>query len=389
MHRLLIASATLAFTLSSYAQAQIVPEGLLGEAVTKPAARAAKPADPALARGASGTGLAVRRYGAALDRAGAAAQATLRGAGETKVYKAASPAVVLVVSKAGAGSGALITADGKIVTNLHVVGDEEEVGVIFKPAQEGAKIGKDIHIAKVIRRDGQTDLALIQVGELPAGVTPLKVAEGPVEVGADVHAIGHPTGETWTYTRGIVSQIRQDYAWSAEDRIPHKATVIQTQTPINPGNSGGPLLNDAMEVVGVNSFSGEGEGMNYAVSAGDVRVLLALTADRATAKPEACDVKEISTEPSKKPKGEIVYLDTDCDDVEDVIVTIPASKKDPVSYASDEDGDGKLDTVIYDFDHDTQPDAGVYDTDADGKPDMRGFYRKGEDEPFRVEKISN
>jgi S1-C subfamily serine protease len=388
MHRLLIASATLAFTLSSYAQAQI-PEGVLGEAATKPAARAARPADPALARGASGTGLAVRRFGGALDRAGAAPQAALRGAGETRIYKAASPAVVLVISKDGVGSGALIAADGKIVTNLHVVGDDDEVGVIFKPAVEGAKVGKDIHIAKVIRRDGQTDLALIQVGELPAGVTPLKVAEGPVEVGADVHAIGHPTGETWTYTRGIVSQIRQDYAWSAEDRIPHKATVVQTQTPINPGNSGGPLLNDAMEIVGVNSFTGEGEGLNYAVSAADIRALLALAADRAAEKPEVCEVKEIATEPSKKPKGKTIYLDTDCDDVEDVTVTVPDSKKHPVSFASDEDGDGKLDTVLYDFEHDGHLDAAIYDTDADGKPDMRGFYRKGEDEPFRVEKISN
>ena len=54
------------------------------------------------------------------------------------------------------------------------------------------------------------------------------------QVGADVHAIGHPQGQTWTYTKGLISQVRPDYQWG-----PHKADVIQTQTPINPGNSGG------------------------------------------------------------------------------------------------------------------------------------------------------
>jgi S1-C subfamily serine protease len=388
MHRVLVASATLAFTLSSYAWAA-GPEDVLGQALPKASMRAPKVASPARAGAASGAGLNARRYAKALDGLAPEGQAAVRGAADTRVYKAASPSVVLVVSDNSLGSGALVSADGKIVTNLHVVGEAQEVGVIFKPATEGAKVGeKDVRVAKVIRRDGVADLALLQVAEVPAGVTPLKLAgESPLDVGADVHAIGHPTGEAWTYTRGIVSQVRQDYAWKAEDRIQHKATVIQTQTPINPGNSGGPLLNDALEIVGINSFSGEGEGMNFAVSAKDVSALLTLAADRAVEAPKACEVQEISTEPSKDPKGENVFLDTDCDGEADVLMTIPARKKDPITYMSDEDGDGKIDTVLFDFGQDGQLDFAAFDTDGDGKHDLEGFYRKGENEPYRMEKV--
>ena len=80
-----------------------------------------------------------------------------------------------------------------------------------------------------------------------------------LEVGDDVHAIGHPEGEVWTYTTGTISQIRPKYEWKDEN-ITHSATVIQTQTAINPGNSGGPLLNNKAQVIGINSFQHGGGG---------------------------------------------------------------------------------------------------------------------------------
>ena len=350
----------------------------------------ARTAPDSLGRPARGlNGAHVRRYAAALDRLAPDGRGTTRGANEIRVYTVAAPSVVLVVSDDGFGSGALIAADGKIVTNLHVLGDGREVGVIFKPKEEGATVGrKDVRVAKIVRRDSVTDLALIQVAEVPIGVAPLKVAEGPaVAVGADVHAIGHPTGEGWTYTRGIVSQVRRDYKWTAEDNIPHTATVIQTQTPINPGSSGGPLLDNNMAIVGINSFTGEGEGLNFAVSAEDVRALLAMTADRAAEPPKACEVTEIASEALKAPKGIRSFLDVDCDGHIDVIATIPDSKRDPITYVSDDDGDGRIDTVLVDVNHDGVFDLAQYDTDGDGKPDLEGFYRKGEDEPYRYEKI--
>lgn len=207
-----------------------------------------------------------------------------------------------------------------------------------------------------------------------------------------MHAIGHPTGEAWTYTRGIVSQIRRAYAWSTEDKIPHEATVIQTQTPINPGNSGGPLLDDELNVIGINSFVGEGEGLNFAVSAEDVKSFLARTQDRvsrpaAKAAAETCERQVLEEGRTDDPKGKEFLVDDNCDGQSDFLLMIPDSKRSPVVVLFDDDGDGKYDTGFYDNGHDGQYDVALYDTDGDGEPDMRGDFRKGEDEPYRWEKL--
>ncbi|MDB5424360.1 MAG: hypothetical protein JWQ29_1776 [Phenylobacterium sp.] len=335
-------------------------------------------------------------YGKALRGLRPDGQSVTRGAKESHVYQAASPAVVLIVTKQALGSGVLIDATGRIVTNLHVVGDNKEVGVIFKPRLEGAAVGDaDVHRARVIRRDEVADLALIEVTEVPAGVKPLAIAgSSAVQVGSDVHAIGHPTGEAWTYTRGIVSQIRRGYDWHAEDKIPHTATVIQTQTPINPGNSGGPLLDDELEVVGINSFTGEGEGLNFAVSAEDVKAFLARPDDRLVEKAKkavadkACKPRPVEERPSTKPKGVEYDMDHDCDGKADYIMVVPDSKREGITIMLDDDGDGKLDTLIFDDDRDGKPDYAMYDTDGNGKPDLEGRYRKGEDQPYRFEKLA-
>lgn len=378
-------------SLASYASAQ-AQEGRLGATVRTAAGGAAKGKLPAGAPDSPATGGLA--YGKALGRLKAEGQATTRGATEMRVYQQASPAVVMVLAKEGFGSGVLIGADGKVVTNLHVVEDADEVGVVFKPAVEGAALGKsDVRRAKVLRRDEVADLALIQVEEVPAGVKPLAIGNSTtVQVGADVHAIGHPTGEAWTYTRGIVSQIRRAYAWSTEDKIPHEATVIQTQTPINPGNSGGPLLDDDLNVLGINSFVGEGEGLNFAVSAEDVKSFLARTQDRvsrpaAKAAAETCERQVLEEGKTDNPKGKELLVDDNCDGEADFLLMIPDSKRSPVVVLFDDDGDGKYDTAFYDHGHDGQYDVALYDTDADGEPDMRGDFRKGEDEPYRWEKI--
>lgn len=331
---------------------------------------------------------AARSYARTLDGLQPEGRATRRGAKESRVYQQASPAVVLIVTDDGLGSGVLISPDGLIVTNLHVVGREAEVGVVFKPRVEGAKAGDaDVHRAKVLRRDEVTDLALIQVSEVPSHAKPLTIAPtATVEVGSDVHAIGHPTGEAWTYTRGIVSQVRRDYVWRK-----HKATVIQTQTPINPGNSGGPLLDDNLQVIGINSFKSEGEGLNFAVSAEDVNTFLAMKTDRvstaADAEAEACEAKVVSQRRDAKKKQTIALMDDTCDGKPDYTFVSPDDKAEPEFLYFDEDGDGVVDTMLLDVDRDGKIDESMHDTDNDGLPDMQGFYRNGENEPYRYERM--
>jgi len=395
MKRLQVGAACMALAAASYAWAA-PPEGQLGQSLAGPsgsrpsAARAA----PALAIGEALTGsdASPRSYARALGGLLPEGRSVTRGAKETQVYQNASPAVVLIVAGDALGSGVLIDADGRIVTNLHVVEGAAEVGVIFKPRVEGASVADAaVHRAKVLRRDEVADLALIQVSEVPSHVKPLVIAKATtLAVGADVHAIGHPTGKSWTYTRGIVSQIRRDYDWSTESRLRHHATVIQTQTPINPGNSGGPLLDDSLQVVGINSFVSDGEGLNFAVSAEDVNAFLARTGDRLTTpaeKPRDCKSEALDERPLKDPKGMEYLIDDDCDGKGDYTVRVPDSKREPIAIYLDDDGDGKIDTLILDYGHDDTPDIALYDTDGNGKPDLKGVYRKGEDEPYRYEKI--
>ena len=400
MRRLQVGAALLILASPSYAWSA-PPKGLLGgpmpaySAEAAPSGRAPPARLPARASGRS-----AQRFEAALGALQPEGRPATRGAKEVQVYQTASPAVVLVVTDDAIGSGALISADGKIITNLHVVGDNDEVGVVFKPKSEGAEIAEaDVRTARVIRRDQVADLALLQVSEAPADVTPLALgSSATVQVGADVHAIGHPTGETWTYTRGIVSQIRKDFAWTAEDKVQHKATVIQTQTPINPGNSGGPLIDDSMAIVGINSFIGEGEGINFAVSADDVKAFLSRTTDR-MAQPvtnakkkvasKACKPQTLRDWPFKDPAGTAFLIDSDCDGEGDFVAIEPDKASEAIIYYFDEDDDGKIEAMLFDEDRDGDLDFAFYDTDGDGDPDMKGEFKPGEIEPYRFERLED
>jgi len=94
-------------------------------------------------------------------------------------------------------------------------------------------------------------------------------------IGQEVFTIGHPKTYLWSFSQGIVSQIRPNYEWKYPDGILRSATTIQTQAPINPGDSGGPLLDDEGAVVGIVVGSAtETDGVYFAVSAQHVRELL-------------------------------------------------------------------------------------------------------------------
>jgi len=137
------------------------------------------------------------------------------------------------------GSGFIISADGYILTNAHVVEGADEINVKFTDKREFK--------AKVIGADKRTDIAIIKIdgnGNLPA----VKFGDpGKLKVGEWVVAIGAPFGFENTVTAGIVSA--KGRSLPQENFVP----FIQTDVAINPGNSGGPLFNMRGEVVGINS----------------------------------------------------------------------------------------------------------------------------------------
>ena len=384
-----VAGALAASCAISYALAAPLEAPPVGAPVLRGSGKAPGPA-PAFARTPPGAGA---QFGRVLDGMQPEPAAATRGATDSGVYKKAVRAVVLVVTEKGLGSGALITADGQIITNLHVVQGAKQVGVAFKPVLDGAALGKaDLRRAKVVKIDEVADLALLKIDEVPAGVTPIVLGDADkLQVGDDVHAIGHPTGETWTYTRGVVSQIRRAYDWKVDDKIEHEATVIQTQTPINPGNSGGPLLDDQARLVGINSFTSTGaEGLNFAVSVEEVKTFLARDHDRAAPKQvaETCEWKTLDETDWKDPKGKALLIDTDCDGEGDAALLEPKDRRKPNVLMRDESGHGKYDSFYFDEDRDGHPEWAMFDTDGDGKLDLRADFHHGEDEPYRWEKVS-
>ncbi|MBC8431897.1 MAG: trypsin-like peptidase domain-containing protein, partial [Desulfobacterales bacterium] len=162
------------------------------------------------------------------------------------------------------GTGLIISPDGFILTNNHVVEQSDEIKVKTADDKE--------YFAEIIGRDPMTDLALIRI-KAAGPLTPLVLGDSDrVEVGDWVVAIGNPFGLGNTVTAGIVSaKYRRIGGGSYEN-------FIQTDTPINPGNSGGPLLNTSGEVIGINtaifSQSGGSVGIGFAIPVNIAKDLL-------------------------------------------------------------------------------------------------------------------
>ena len=291
-------------------------------------------------------------YHGALALLATAEDTLARGAKEAKLFRELSPGIVMIVSDAGIGSGAVITEDGLILTNWHVVQASDGFGVVFKPPLGQEVRPTDIHAGVIEKIDPELDLALVKVVNPPEELTVLELGEmSDIEVGLDVHAIGHPTGEGWTYTNGLISQVRPNYSWPSPMGFTHNAMVIQTQTPINPGSSGSPLISEDHKIIGINSFKKQGEALNFAVSVADIRSFLDA--------PDTEQVTPVVMSPAVGP----------CDAPSRQQDTNGDGKVDRT--AIDTNCDGTVDMVTVDEDHDGQPDFALADGDGDGKPDLK------------------
>ena len=320
------------------------------------------------------------------------AQPIVTRSGGQNIYKKVAPMVVKIVTNEADGSGIIISSDGSIITNWHVVRGYDTVGVIL--FDETYNPEKPAYIlADVIKTDPKVDLALIQLQLPPKSLNSIRFGRTP-EIGSAVHAIGHPFGEDWTYTMGYISQIRQAYTWNYYDDVDldspevtseHTAMVIQTQTPINPGNSGGPLINERAELIGINSFRSSGEGINFAVSISEVEDFI--------------QRKEQEFGPIVDPTTFIGALDLDENGRDDMWGWDLDSDETVDVIAFDTDDDGQIDSYelvefvdddyitvgsifpdmyegrieifwLLDIDNDGEADVGGIDFNRDGRPDF-------------------
>jgi S1-C subfamily serine protease len=155
----------------------------------------------------------------------------------------------------GTGSGFIISDDGQILTNAHVVNGTDTVQVILKDGR--------IFEGKVLGQDSVTDVAVVKIEETNLPKVTLGDSEH-LHPGEWAIAIGNPLGLDNTVTAGIISAIERS---SSEVGVPDKRVgFIQTDAAINPGNSGGPLLNAQGEVIGMNTAIISGaQGLGFAI----------------------------------------------------------------------------------------------------------------------------
>ena len=177
----------------------------------------------------------------------------------------------------GLGSGFVLDDEGEIATNAHVVTQGEgrntkRARQVFVEFADGNQVE-----AEIVGHDPNADIALLKIKPDGLDLRPLPLAsEEAIRVGSPVAALGSPFGERQSLSVGVVSATDRSIASLTNFQI---SGALQTDAAINPGNSGGPLLNADGEVIGVNqqieTNSGGGEGVGFAVPVGMVRRSLA------------------------------------------------------------------------------------------------------------------
>ena len=179
----------------------------------------------------------------------------------TSLIENVLPSVVSITVRVGdgggAGTGFVISSDGQIATNAHVVADAEEISVTFSDGSEKP--------AQVVGVDRTDDLAVIQVDATDLQALPLG-ASADLQMGEPVVAIGNALALTGgpTATEGIVSALGRTIDTNNGE---HLTNLIQTDAAINPGNSGGPLLTLDGKVVGINSAgSTDAQNIGFAIA---------------------------------------------------------------------------------------------------------------------------
>ena len=185
------------------------------------------------------------------------------------VYKKCKDSVVQILaestlSDSGQGSGVILTSDGYIVTNKHVVGSGTEFSIVFSDESSAN--------ATLVGYDSLSDIAILKTEK--TGLVPMELGSSEsLTVGQTLLAIGNPYGYTWSLTSGMVSGLERMVSTSTSASV--IPNMIQTDALINPGNSGGPLLDTQGRMVGlvssIYSTSGSAQGISFALPVESVR----------------------------------------------------------------------------------------------------------------------
>lgn len=190
----------------------------------------------------------------------------------------------------GVGSGFIISEDGRIITNAHVVDGADRVQVTLKDGRtlEGEVMGSD----------PVTDVAVIKVSESNLPTVQLSDSD-QIQPGEWAIAIGNPLGLDNTVTAGIISGVGRS---SSQVGVPDKRVeFIQTDTAINPGNSGGPLLNAQGEVIGVNTAIIRGaQGLGFAIPINTAERIATELAETGTVQHPYLGIQMVTLSPETK-----------------------------------------------------------------------------------------
>ena len=189
--------------------------------------------------------------------------------GNMAVYKKCKDSVVQILaesslSDSGQGSGVILSSDGYIVTNKHVVGSGTDFSIVFSDESSAR--------ATLVGYDSLSDIAILKTEK--EGLVPMELgASEDLTVGQTLLAIGNPYGYTWSLTSGMVSGVERMVSTSTSASV--IPNMIQTDALINPGNSGGPLLDTQGRMVGlvssIYSTSGSAQGISFALPVESVR----------------------------------------------------------------------------------------------------------------------
>ena len=174
-----------------------------------------------------------------------------------------------VAEQEGAGTGIVVSSDGYILTNKHVVDGATTVGVVFS---DGTRYDN----VSVVGSDPLNDVAFLKIPNVK-DLTPVELGNSSsVRVGQQVIAIGNSLGQYQnTVTSGIISGTGRPVSAQSGTTIENLTDLLQTDAAINPGNSGGPLLNMAGQVIGMNTaIAADAQGIGFAIPVNGIKGML-------------------------------------------------------------------------------------------------------------------